>query len=319
MSVRVTCPHCQAPCLVAEQHVKVPVQCAKCGKAFTAQPSAAAPEPAPPPGPPRTPFAGPRLDIGSATSPGRIRNRNEDSFLVQHLFWSTLDGLHEIALLAIADGMGGQQAGHEASSVIVHAVGAALGPLLAAAQTGELIGITPEILKGEVDGALQDANRQVYERGQGDAAKKGMGAAVVLALVWDGHALLGHSGDCRVYLLRDRRLAQVTQDHTLVARMVQLGQLTPKEAAVHPRKNELTQAVGKNADLKPDLNYLQLTPGDWLVLACDGLHADMDERGLQVEMARPAASAAEFARKLVELANDKGGSDNCTVIAVGFR
>ena len=137
--------------------------------------------------------------------------------------------------------------------------------------------------------------------------------------VWDGHVVIGHSGDCRAYLLRDRRLAQVTQDHTLVARMVQLGQLTPKEAAVHPRKNELTQAVGRNAELKPDLNYLQLTPGDWLVLACDGLHADVDERGLQVEMARPPAAAGDFARKLVDLANDKGGSDNCTVIAVGNR
>jgi protein phosphatase len=254
-----------------------------------------------------------------ATSAGRIRSRNEDSLLAQHLFWSTLDGLHEIALMTIADGMGGHQAGHEASCLVVHAVGTALGPVLAGAQTGELIGMTPDLLKREVDIALKEANRQVYQRGQSDPANVGMGAAVVLALVWDGHVLVGHSGDCRLYLLRDRRLAQVTQDHTLVARMVQLGQLTPKEAEVHPRKNDLTQAVGKNAELKPDLNYLRLTPGDWLVLASDGLHADVDERGLQVEMARPAASAAELARKLVELANDKGGSDNCTVIAVGYR
>jgi protein phosphatase len=317
--VRVTCPHCQTPCLVAEQHVMVPVQCAKCGKTFTAQSAATAPAPAVPLVPPRTPVTVPRLDIGSATSAGRIRNRNEDSFLVQHFVWSTLDGLHEVALLTIADGIGGQQAGHEASSLVIHAVGAALGPLLAAAQTGELLGITPDILKGEVDGALKDANRQVHERSQRDTVAKGMGAAVVLALIWDGDVLIGHSGDCRAYLLRDRRLAQVTQDHTLVARMVQLGQLTPKEAEVHPRKNELTQAVGRSAELKPDLNHLQLTPGDSLVLACDGLHADVDERRLQLEMARPSASAAEFARKLVDLANDKGGSDNCTVITVGYR
>ena len=98
---------------------------------------------------------------------------------------------------------------------------------------------------------------------------------------------------CRAYLLRTGKLAQLTQDHTLVARMVQLGQLTPKEAANHPRKNELTQAIGKNADVKPDVNTLQLASGDCLVLASDGLHADLEEKTLQLEMVRPAASAVD--------------------------
>ena len=238
---------------------------------------------------------------------------------MQHLAWSTPDGPHEIALLAIADGMGGHQAGQEASGLTVRTIASTLAPLLAGAQSGELLGITPEQLLNDVDAAIKAANRKVYKRGHSDAATRGMGAAVVLALVWDGDALIGHAGDCRAYLLRDRRLAQVTQDHTLVARMVELGQLTPKEAAVHPRKNELTRAVGSSSELKPDLHHLQLIAGDWLVLACDGLHADVDERALQLEIVRPVASAAERARQLVDLANDKGGSDNCTVIAVAYR
>ncbi len=307
MSVRVTCPHCQTPCAVAEQHLKVPVQCARCGKAFTA------------PAPARTPVSGPHLDVGCATTAGRVRNRNEDSFLAQHLVWSTLDGLHEIALLAIADGMGGQAAGQEAGCLVVHTIGNTLTPLLAGAQSGELIGITPDLLKGEVEGALKEANKQVHKRGQSSAANKGMGAAVVLALVWDGHVLIGHAGDCRAYHLRAGKLAQLTKDHTLVARMVELGQLTPKEADSHPRKNELTKAVGNQADLKPDLCHVELAQGDWLLLACDGLHADLNERALQEEMLRPLPSAAARACRLADLANEKGGSDNCTVIAVGYR
>src|SRR5262249_14906152 len=157
----------------------------------------------------RFPAAGPRLDIGSATSAGRIRKRNEDSYLAQHVVWSTLDGMHEVALLAIADGMGGHDAGHEASCMVVHTIGGVLSPLLSQAQSGELVGITPELLKGEVDSALKEANRQVYKRSQGGGAGKGMGAAVVVVLLWQGHALIGHSGDCRVYLFRDGKLAQV--------------------------------------------------------------------------------------------------------------
>ena len=312
MAVRVSCPHCQTPCLIADQHLKVPVQCARCGKAFTMQAPAAAPS--------RSAVHGPRLDVGSATSAGRIRSRNEDSLLVQHLAWTTLDGLHEIALLAIADGMGGHEAGHEASCLVVQTLSAVLTPLLAGVQSVELSGVTTQdMFTRQVNNALKEANRTVYQQGQSNPAKKGMGAAAALALVWDDHALIGHVGDCRVYLQRSGTLTQLTQDHTLVARMVQLGQLTPKEAANHPRKNELTQAIGKNADVKPDLNHLQLFPGDWLVLASDGLHADLEERALQLEMGRPAPTSTECARRLVDLANDKGGSDNCSVIAVAYR
>ena len=170
------------------------------------------------------------------------------AFLVQHLVWSAFEEQNEIALLTIADGMGGQEAGHEASCLVVQTIAATLTPLLVAAQGGQLDGVTPEILKTEVEGALKEANRAVLKRGQTSAAHKGMGAAVVLALLWNGRALIGHVGDCRAYLLRAGKLIQVTQDHTLVARMVQLGQLSAKEAENHPRKNELTQAIGKGGE-----------------------------------------------------------------------
>ena len=97
--------------------------------------------------------------------------------------------------------------------------------------------------------------------------------------------------------------------------MVELGKLSPKEALTHPARGEVSQAVGGHYDLQPASHRVKLSPGDWLLLACDGLHAHVDNRGLQEEVARSAPSASYLARRLVELVNQKGGSDNCTVLA----
>ncbi len=318
MDIRVICPHCQMTCVVWKQFLNMTVHCAHCARTFTPQ-APVTTVPPPLPLPVRTSLSGPRLEIGSATSLGRVRNRNEDSFLVQHLVWSDVTGLREMALLSIADGMGGYDAGHEASSLVIRAVAPHCYRCSPAHRAVRSAASPPTYSRERWAEALKKANLTVYKQSQSGEANKGMGAAVVLVLIWEDQVLIGHVGDCRVYLLRAGQMARVTQDHTLVARMVQLGQLTAKEAESHPRKNELTQAVGRNTELKPDLNHLRLTPGDGLVLACDGLHADLDERALVQEMLRPAATAAERARRLVEAANDKGGSDNCTVIAVGYR
>jgi protein phosphatase len=111
-------------------------------------------------------------------------------------------------------------------------------------------------------------------------------------------------------------LTQVTRDQTLVARMVELGKLTPAEALVHPQRNEVTQAVGKHTQLLPAAYPLRLSAGDWLVVACDGLHAHVDEPMLRAALMPASASAGNLAQQLVDLANQRGGSDNCTVVAV---
>lgn len=261
--------------------------------------------------------AGPcRLDLGSATSPGKVRERNEDSFLVQHLAWSNRNYCREIALAIVADGLGGHEAGDQASGMLVHLAGSALAPLLGGALTGQVEGPTAAFLGAAIDSAIKSANRAIYHRSQTDVDCRGMGTTVAAALIWDGQVMIGHVGDCRVYRFRKGSVTQITKDQTLANRMVEMGQLTAEEAARHPSRNEVTQAVGRHLNLDPAAYQLQLATGDILIVACDGLHAHVDAAMLENALKQAPPSAALLAQQLVDLANKNGGSDNCTVIAV---
>ncbi len=257
-----------------------------------------------------------RLTIGSATTRGRVRTRNEDSLLVQQCTWGNLDRRHDLALVVVADGMGGHQAGDRASGLVIRAVGSVLTPVLTAMLSEQSPAPTPTVLAEALDHGLHEANRVVHQAAKDDPACKGMGTTAVALLVWDRHAFISLVGDCRVYHWHAGQLAQVTRDQTLVARMVELGQLTPQEAVTHPRRNEVTQAVGKFSRIEPARYEVQLSPGDWLVVNCDGLQAHVADCLLQETIAEASPSAVTVAQRLIELANQGGGSDNCTVVVV---
>jgi protein phosphatase len=257
-----------------------------------------------------------RLDIGGATSAGRVRDRNEDSFLVKHQVWSNLDDCQELALVVVADGMGGHEAGEQASGLAIRTIGNALTPLLSGALSGQFGDAGSTTLAETLDYALQEANRAVYRKGHGDPACQGMGATAAAVLIWNRRALIGHVGDCRVYHQTAGRLVQVTKDQTLVARMIELGKLSPEEALTHPARHEVTQALGKSFTLQPASYEVKLGRGDWLVAACDGLQAHVEDQTVQKEITHAGPSALSLACRLVELANGRGGTDNCTVIAV---
>jgi protein phosphatase len=256
-----------------------------------------------------------RLEIGGVTSAGRVRDRNEDSFLLQHLANASLERHREAALVVVADGMGGHGAGEQASDLVVRSVGTTLAGVVAGILSDEP---QPELaaLAEQVTAALKAANRAVLQQAQKDPGCRGMGATVATVLVWEETALIGHVGDCRVYHWHEDQLTQVTQDQTLVARMVALGKLTPEEALVHPQRHEVTQAVGKGADLQPAAHQVKLLAGDWLVIASDGLQAHVPDEKLAEALLEAGPSASTLAARLVELANEGGGSDNCTVVAV---
>ncbi|HWG45928.1 MAG TPA: GYF domain-containing protein [Gemmataceae bacterium] len=257
-----------------------------------------------------------RLTIGSVTTRGRVRTRNEDSLLVQQCAWGNREQRHDLALVVVADGMGGHQAGDRASGLVIRAMGSVLTPVLTAALSEQSPALTPVALAEALDRGLHEANRVVHQAAKDNAACKGMGSTAVALLVWDGRAFISLAGDCRVYHWHNEKLTQVTRDQTLVARMVELGQLTPQEAAKHPRRNEVTQAVGKHARIEPARYEVQLSRGDWLIANCDGLQAHVEDRLLAETIARAGPSAANLANQLIELANQGGGSDNCTVVAV---
>ncbi len=255
-----------------------------------------------------------RLAVGGATSRGCVRERNEDRFLVQQLAWSDGDECHELAMLVVCDGMGGHQAGDKASSLAVRTIAGTLAPALAGILQGPSREAGAAVLTRHLERAFQEAHTAVLRRADSDPACKGMGSTGAAAIVWDDQAFLGHVGDCRVYHQRGGQLTQVTRDHSLVARMVELGQLSETEAAMHPARNEVTQALGKRGKVEPSRHVLKLEHGDRLILACDGLAAHVDEPTLRETAAGWTGNAAELAHRLVDLANEGGGSDNCTVL-----
>jgi len=254
-----------------------------------------------------------RLVLGSATTRGKVRERNEDSLLVQHCTWSNLDQRQDLALIVVADGMGGHQAGDRASGLVIWTMSGMLSPLLTAALTGQA---SPASLAETLENGLQEANRVVWQTAQDNTDCKGMGSTAVALLLWGDRAFISLVGDCRVYHSRAGKLTQITRDQTLVARMVELGQLTPEEAEKHPRRNEVSQAIGKYALLEPGSYDVALKKGDWLVASCDGLYAHVTDRMIQDAIAKAGTSAVGLADRLIELANQGGGSDNCTVVAV---
>jgi protein phosphatase len=341
---------------VDERHVGATVKCGKCARTFTASatgpasrpfaaaspanpsatetdddlpldldgPEAGAVEPGQRPSPvslgdaSAVPLGLGCLDVGVATSPGLIRPRNEDSYFVQQLRWSNLDQRREAAIVVVADGLGGHEAGDRASGLTIRTIGASLAPLFADALSDPKADLSAPRLSEAIRGALRDANRAVHAEAQKQAAWRGMGATVAAVLVVDGQAVVGHVGDCRVYHASAERLRQVTCDQTLVARMVELGQLSEEEALAHPSRNEVTHAVGRHPEISPALYEVNLATGDWLLVASDGMHAHVHRRELEAALSSPPASALALAHYLVRLADQGGGSDNCTVVAIRF-
>jgi protein phosphatase len=265
---------------------------------------------------PKPPAAarGTRFDLGAATSPGKVRPGNEDSCLSHHLAWTNLAERHELALVIVADGMGGYEAGDRASALAVRKVAEPCLALLARTVATATLPAPAEVAD-TIDKALKAANAVVHQQGQTDPACKGMGATAAVVTIVDGAAHIGHIGDCRVWHFSAGKLTQVTRDQTLVARMVELGKLSPQEALTHTQRNEVTQAIGKYPDLQPAAYHVRLQAGDWLLAASDGLHAHVHEAALGAALAA-ATSAAALAQHLVDLADGGGGSDNCTVVAV---
>jgi PPM family protein phosphatase len=224
----------------------------------------------------------------SVTDTGRRRRHNEDAFVC------------EPPLFAVADGMGGAQAGEVASN-------------LAAAALRE---DRSDRAGGEerVDQLIQEANRRVYERQSQDAAASGMGTTMTVALVEDGHVAIGHVGDSRAYLIRGRSLEQLTEDHSLVAELVRSGKLSPEEAEGHPQRSVITRALGTDPDVDVDTFSVETKPGDLFLICSDGLTSMVDDETILQEIERNRGDLKAAAKALVRAANKGGGEDNITVI-----
>ncbi len=229
-----------------------------------------------------------RLVIGEATDVGRVRDHNEDGYLVD-------DGL---GLVAVADGMGGHRGGEVASATAIEALHASF------AQHGGL------------RDAVIAANDAVLDRAKGDESLRGMGTTLTAGVLGDdGTLLIGHVGDSRAYHLRDGALSRVTTDHSLVEELIAAGELTEDEAERDPRRSMITRAIGLDSNLVVDLIPVVLVPGDRVMMCSDGLTTMVSERAI-AEVLVQQSDPAIAAQRLVDAANDAGGIDNITVLVL---
>jgi len=225
----------------------------------------------------------------AATDPGRRRRHNEDSYVC------------EPPVFAVADGIGGAQAGEVASG-------------LAAAALRDNSGDGDGDMPGRVDALIQEANRRVYQRQAADAAVSGMGTTMTAALVEGDHVWIGHVGDSRAYRIRDDSLEQLTEDHSLVAELVRSGKLSPEEAEGHPQRSVVTRALGTDPDVDVDTFQIETKPGDLFLLCSDGLTTMVDDATILAETGRNRDDLKAAAKALVRAANRGGGEDNITVV-----
>jgi PPM family protein phosphatase len=226
--------------------------------------------------------------VGAVTDPGRTRRHNEDAYVI------------EPPLFAIADGMGGAQAGEVASRLATAALREGRGNGGGEQRIADLI---------------QEANRRVYDRSSTDPNTSGMGTTITVALVEDEYVAFGHVGDSRAYLIRDERMEQLTEDHSLVNELLKTGKLSREEAETHPQRSVITRALGTDPDVDVDTFSVRAETGDLFLLCSDGLTDMVSEESILEVVERNRGDIDGALKALVREANRGGGQDNITVVA----
>ncbi len=244
--------------------------------------------------------------LGAHSDVGRLRKLNEDSLLSIDLS-STLAALSmSVSVVAVADGVGGHSAGDVASRLTVEALSRETDVLRT-----EVAGGQPLDAKSWITRAANSANQAVFS--EREAMLSDMGSTLVMALLVGRSATVLNVGDSRAYWLTPSGMRQVTTDHSLVQRLIAIGQLTPEEARNHPQKSVIYRVMGDTAAMAHDVFEVSLSPGEALLLCSDGL-TDMVEDRVLWYVWHEASSPQAACEELVDLANEAGGYDNITVV-----
>lgn len=230
--------------------------------------------------------AGQDISFGSRTDIGYVRDHNEDSLIIIP------------PLFAVADGMGGHEAGEIASEITVNT----------------LAELAPSHLDAEgLTAAVEAANYNVMKAPRQGIGRDGMGTTLTAAMLEGERLLIAQVGDSRAYLLHKGHLQQITRDHSLMADLIEAGQITPEEARVHPNRSVITRAIGSDIHMRPDIYELNVDAGDRILLCSDGLNSMISNNAIESIMRRQS-DAQHCADELVNAALENGGADNVTVV-----
>ena len=236
------------------------------------------------------------------TDSGKKRTVNEDSAAVYTL-------PSGVILAVIADGMGGHLGGDYASSTAVRLIGE------------QFMELDSSTFEAEDSWALWlqevviDVNDILYKHANENEAYKGMGTTLEVALFLGSSVLISHTGDSRVYAINGQGVRQVTRDHSYVNALLDSGEITVEEAAVHPQRNWIMKAVGSEKKILPDLYSLELEDDMYMLICTDGLSNKVNQQSMS-EIVLSSATLREKTEELVDLANKMGGEDNISVILI---
>ncbi len=246
----------------------------------------------------------------AATDVGRVRDHNEDNFLVDK----------KLALFVVADGMGGHAAGEVASALAVRTVHEEVKKekqLIEDHQSGATgaAKVTDRDILNLLEFAVQRACARIHEEAQGDQQKRGMGTTLSALLVVGNKGFIGHVGDSRIYMMRDGKVQQLTEDHTVFNELIKRGKLTRDQIEKVAHKNAITRAVGVYERVEIDTLLIELLPGDQFLLASDGLHGYVtNPEDLTPYLSETDGDSA--VKQLIAFANEAGGKDNITSVVV---
>ena len=252
----------------------------------------------------------PGLTVAKISDIGQVRERNEDSYLAMDITLQNDDGLTPLGLYIVADGMGGHQKGEVASSLATqvsahHIIQDVFLPFLSGhEQDGSRRPINEALIQ-----AVQAANTAVHQQ------VPEAGTTLTVALVFSRKVYVAHVGDSRAYIFNQATLRQITQDHSLVARLVELGQATPEEALTHTHRNVLYRAVGQAGSLEVDTYMQPLPVGSCLLLCSDGLWGMVSDEEI-AHILTYAPTPHKALEQLTAAANQNGGDDNITAVLV---
>jgi len=238
--------------------------------------------------------------VAALSDKGKVRDHNEDAWLADV----------DRGMFIVADGLGGCAGGEVASKMVTDHL-----PSLLDDEVDLVYPLHSQDAANSIEQAINRLNGMVREAGWEHPELRGMGSTLVLAMIRDGAMLIAHVGDSRIYLLHDGSLSRLTRDHSVIQDMLDDGLITPEEAVVHPSRAIVTQCIGTQGSVSPDIRCLDFQSGDRLLLCSDGLTNMLSDTRIATILGQQT-DLDTVSHDLIQAANDAGGDDNVTVVII---
>lgn len=239
---------------------------------------------------------------GMASDIGKVRDENQDTFLVEP----------ELGLFLVSDGMGGHKGGALAANIVAEDL-----PVMIETKLSELKSRSPRAIRALFKKTIVEQSRQLRMEGTSETGCKGMGATLVMALLKAGRAYIANLGDSRIYRFRNGHLTQLTKDHSVVSELLSKGKIKQEEMENHAAADQITGYIGMEEKVTPYIRSFMLRKGDRLLLCTDGLTDMIDDNDIAVILESQTDSQAAC-EALVNAANATGGYDNITVVVIDW-